>query len=358
LTSSLSSEAAVDLSTTFSGLAIRKDGLRSNPHLEASDFVGVNSAREPAGFVVESQGDLFEVKRKGLSAIGGGRRGKVKAFSRGSRIRLMKRLARVGNSVGVTLWVTLTFPASFPVSCTQRYLERFRSRMEYHCGRLGVVWVREFQERGAVHWHLLMCLPSGLKGLVDHRPSARSRGWPMSKRETYRFVRFQWGACVGEFMSERERGMLGEDCGFSNVQFLMSADKPKRYLCKYASKLQQKEGAVETEVSCEAGFDGDVDVPPVESSVLDNGTYLQKVGEDSGRWWGVWRPELIPWGDLQSFVLPWSRAFFLLRRVCRRFLPSIGRYGPSGWFLLGHDSFRLLSCGVLFDFDERVSLSA
>jgi hypothetical protein len=69
--------------------------------------------------------------------------------------------------------------------------------------RFVYAWVAELQERGAVHFHLLIWLPAGV-----FFPRADARGWwPHGTTRTTR------------------------------------CDRPIGYLTKYASKLEQKEGA-------------------------------------------------------------------------------------------------------------------
>jgi hypothetical protein len=90
-----------------------------------------------------------------------GKRGKMIGFSRKSRARLMRFL----NSVvfDSALFVTLTYRYN-QVDDKRAYkdLREFHRLMSRSCGNVGCLWRKEYQERGAVHYHLfLFDAPSG-----------------------------------------------------------------------------------------------------------------------------------------------------------------------------------------------------
>ncbi len=64
-----------------------------------------------------------------------------------------------------TLFVTLTWPASFPETPEEwaAILEKWRKRLERRFGRqFPGLWSKEFQRRGAPHYHLVMFPPEGM----------------------------------------------------------------------------------------------------------------------------------------------------------------------------------------------------
>jgi hypothetical protein len=85
----------------------------------------------------------------------------VSSFSEKSRRRLAKACASVDWSAMPFLFVTLTYPREHPddgVVC-RRHLEAFRKRWQRKYGAPVGVWKREFQRRGAVHYHLALLAP-------------------------------------------------------------------------------------------------------------------------------------------------------------------------------------------------------
>jgi len=88
---------------------------------------------------------------------GGGRRGVVKGFSRGSRRRLMSKIAGVQRGAALPVFVTLTYPKSFPEPKQSKYhLKLFIQSMKRAFPMAGIIWKLEPQKRGAPHYHLLV----------------------------------------------------------------------------------------------------------------------------------------------------------------------------------------------------------
>lgn len=98
---------------------------------------------------------FFGQRRK----VGGGLRGDVVGFSKESRLRLMKTLAKARS---LPKWfVTLTYPSAYPAAYEakedcKRFLDNLSQWHRNNGKRLFVIWRLEFQSRGAPHFHLLM----------------------------------------------------------------------------------------------------------------------------------------------------------------------------------------------------------
>jgi len=101
-----------------------------------------------------------------------GVRGTVTCWSKRSRARMVARLSELDYSVmlgGVerAAMVTLTYPGDWltvapDAAACVRHLRVFGRRFQRAWGRpLVAVWKREFQRRGAPHYHLLMVPPHG-----------------------------------------------------------------------------------------------------------------------------------------------------------------------------------------------------
>jgi len=82
-------------------------------------------------------------------------RGKIDSFSAGSRRRL-KFLA--GNVEGDFYQMALTYHNDFPIDGrqTKSDLKKFRARLSKTCPDLRYLWILEFQERGAPHYHFFV----------------------------------------------------------------------------------------------------------------------------------------------------------------------------------------------------------
>lgn len=89
----------------------------------------------------------------------GGKRGKVRGFSRGSRRRLLDLLNKVERgAVQRALFVTLTYPGSWP-SAWQRWkrdIDALGKRLLRQYPGCAFVWRLEYQKRGAPHFHLIL----------------------------------------------------------------------------------------------------------------------------------------------------------------------------------------------------------
>ena len=86
--------------------------------------------------------------------VGGGLRGDVRVFSRGSRRRLMRLLATL-QQTALPVFVTLTYPGVFPDQPAE-YKGHWRAwvkRLRRRWPSAALVWRLEFQKRGAAHFH-------------------------------------------------------------------------------------------------------------------------------------------------------------------------------------------------------------
>jgi hypothetical protein len=130
--------------------------------------------------------------RQGSSSShrGGGIRGKIRGFSRGSRRNLLRRLAAINRSAfrsfeGKVYFLTLTYPHEWPENpnVSKRHLKAFLKRLERRYGRFAAFWRLGIQKRGAWHYHLLLFTPRSSFGSV---------------RELRHFVAFSWYEVCGK----------------------------------------------------------------------------------------------------------------------------------------------------------------
>jgi hypothetical protein len=117
---------------------------------------------EPGGLRLEVAvgGALVKLRGGGGRPGGGGPRGRVGGFSRGSRRRLLELLASLNRDaiLLLPLFVTLTYPGTFSPepSAWKRDLDVFIKRLRRAYPSVALVWKLEPQKRGAPHYHMLI----------------------------------------------------------------------------------------------------------------------------------------------------------------------------------------------------------
>lgn len=223
---------------------------------------------------------------------GGGPRGPIREFSEASRRRLRFRLLGVPVPYVSLHEVTLTYPASYPDDneTTKRHLDNYRHELMLDWGANGptVLWVREWQARGAAHFHLLI--------VWEREPAVWAfRSW--SKRTWFRIVG-----------SGDERH--ADQGSWDRIWDFSAKGAVARYV-HYFSKYLQKRG-------------------PSKSSDPTVGS-----GSGPGRFWGTWGA--FPCEVLSSFLMEGDEYAQLLRRVRRwggqrsRYFARLGKgiYNPT-----------------------------
>ena len=164
----------------------------------------------------------------------GGPRSTITTFTRASRRRLMRTVARVRKSA-LPVFVTLTYPGEYSDDPTvwKRDLKVFWQRMARRFPRAAFVWRLEFQRRGAPHFHLLV--------------------WGVRYAELRAFVPVAWYEVVGSGDDKHLRAG-------TRVEHIRSHNQVLRYAAKELGKV------------------------------------VQVTLTDVGRWWGVvGREHRMPW---------------------------------------------------------------
>lgn len=217
------------------------------------------------------------------------RRGRVSTFSKGSRRRLLRLVARLRSDVGA-LFVTLTYrqnmrdhkAAKKHLDYTLRWLKRRTSG--------AILWRMEYQRRGAIHFHLL------LFG-ADYIEAA--------ELTTY------WQYITG-------------DDSYPDVERCDGRRKVLAYVSKYLGKVQAADdGGVLPERFSDASTDGGA------AAGLDNETYSDPTSQTSssslssgafvGRFWGVIRRDMLPFADaIKAIFNGDARLIAEFRRYARR----------------------------------------
>lgn len=200
----------------------------------------------------------------GASQVGGGRRGKIAGFSRSSRVRLMRTIARTQKRQ-LPVFVTLTYPGVWSDDPTRwkRDLRVWWMRVRRLFSGASGVWKLEFQKRGAPHFHLLI--------------------WGVDYAHLLCNVGRLWYQVVG---SGDERH-LRAGC---RVEKVRSWKGVLSYASKYLGKVE------------------------IESANIS----------EPGRFWGVMSSDCVPWADM--VVIPADyRGVCQVIRLMRRFMHVRGR---------------------------------
>lgn len=201
---------------------------------------------------IEAQGSLLRMKLKGQRSRtngGGGKRGIIRAFSRNSRLRLMRFMARLKTRKIRATFITLTFKGYPSNESAKRAFKRFTMRARRSFPSASGVWRMEFQERGAIHFHLLMF------------------NLPFWKQAELQSV---WEACTNEVRS------------IVDIRLVHGARSIMAYISKYIAKPDER----------------------TEITSLEDDTYQHGEREKlSGRFWGWINKKLLPLGEVVAGVL-------------------------------------------------------
>ncbi|MFZ2447754.1 MAG: hypothetical protein WAW37_15465 [Syntrophobacteraceae bacterium] len=113
--------------------------------------------------LVELEGIKFQPEKRP-----GGIRGPIKDFSKESRHRLMRRMAKINqDEAGLPDFLHLTYPAEWSQDwwVWKRDLDTFLKAVIRKWPDVWGPWRLEFQERGAPHFHLLLWDGPGVEGI-------------------------------------------------------------------------------------------------------------------------------------------------------------------------------------------------
>lgn len=246
------------------------------------------------------QGNYIFVKRsQGYSTLskklGGGIRGKVDGFSRQSRKRLIDTFAKFDkNKVArqtKILFVTLTYQhIQTDAQQAKRHLKTFMERLKRRYPKLWAVWKMEYQNRGAIHFHILL-------GGVGWLPIHADDGFDAQQA---------WNEVSGQNANNS-----------LDVERIRSYRGALRYASKYLGKMIEQTPA-------DMGL-----------SIAHNGAE-EVQATSSGRLWGIYQRNNVPFANEQRVDIDTSYYNYLLflsqnvKSVWKRFDSSFTLYTDSG----------------------------
>jgi hypothetical protein len=189
------------------------------------------------------------------------KRGNVMSFTSKSRNRLMRTLAQVERN-NLPSFVTLTYPAVYSEvpKVWKRHLDNFIKRLVRKFLGVAGVWKLEPQQRGAPHFHMLI--------------------WGIDWIDLAKFVPQAWYEVVGS----GDEGHLAWHLGLLGNKHCVQQVESQRGVFWYASKYMSKEVV---------GF------------------------ENVGRWWGVFKRENLPLGEVVNIEVTEEKAIEFIRYMRR-----------------------------------------
>lgn len=207
--------------------------------------------------------------RVGADRKGGGLRGAISGFSKGSRRRLMLTLGKIKQAILPT-FVTLTYPADWPSSPREwkRHLDVFQKRLRRRFPQCSGIWKLEPQRRGAPHFHLLI--------------------WSADFVQLLRWCSQAWYEVVDSGDEKHLRAGV-------RVESIRSWRGVKSYAAKYLGKVVTR------------------------ADESDDNPWAFP-----GRWWGMFGVNSIPWAEKITALLPRAEAIILIRTM-RKYAKLGGR---------------------------------
>lgn len=109
--------------------------------------------------IIECQGSVVEATDltvRGVAPKCAGKRGTVVGFSKSSRRRMINFISRFDLNKVRTVFLTLTFSSIPTPKEAKRALKQFKMRLMRAFPAMSAVWRAEMQQRGAVHFHLIV----------------------------------------------------------------------------------------------------------------------------------------------------------------------------------------------------------
>lgn len=132
----------------------RKRGEWFDDQQRAADTCRVSLYVNGMGFRVERRLDGYSWSGGGDGA-GGGKRGRIKGFSKASAARLRDKVWKLPKSC-VPVMVTLTYPFLPSPEQAKRDLDAFCKALDRKYPKAAGVWKLEFTRKGVPHFHLLV----------------------------------------------------------------------------------------------------------------------------------------------------------------------------------------------------------
>ena len=267
----------------------------------------ISESRIQASVQITAQGRLLKVKcfNPDHEFRGRGKRGNVETFSKQSRMRMLRMLARLHPPAiegfrHRCVFVTLTSREIFHPRKAKEYLRAFFKRLEVKFQNVSGVWRLEYQNRGAPHFHLILYNVSFIDKL---------------------WIQEIWGEII-----KQERP-------FTRIESIKSYKHLVNYVSKYAGKVDV------------VGFN-------IGAYLADNpGSAYGSLS--AGRVWGWFKRDKLPLAREEIETFGQNFAWYSLRKYCMAQWPWIWEAENSGFTVFCDDPYHsmqhLLNMYRVFD---------
>ena len=255
---------------------------------------------------LEVQGGLVKLQfchnlPKSSQEVKMAKRGSVETFSRKSRKRLLEFANRIdiaGSSRDKPIvFITLTYGQWWANSdYAKKHLRAFLERLRRCSPDASGIWRVEGQSRGAPHFHLLLFN-------LKYIPKEDISSW--------------WAEIVGtDFLDYKNP--ISPRAPFTRIEAITNPSKVMRYVSKYVAKMPEKnlsEPAAASDFERRGAAAGGFNYVPYLHEPCPNPAF----SEWSGRHWGIFNKDKIPFAEAITIVLDMSsqeveKAFFSFRR--------------------------------------------
>lgn len=230
--------------------------------------------------IITAQGTLLQIKIPSdkISNGGGGKRKKISKFSNQQRKAMFTLFHRL--NVRHFIFITLTYGQKYPPpELAKLHLKLFIMKLKYKHEKTAGVWRAELQERGAIHFHLLLTR------------------LPFIPKEQ---ICKMWEKIIGKEYRNNKKPFGGSrHKTFTRIELCRNKKKVFGYLAKYVAKKTDAE-------SVGSGF---------------NSIANQQI---CGKHWGILGREFLPFARLQTVEFAGvSKAFYQFRRSCKTYYPFL-----------------------------------
>ena len=240
---------------------LRNEGSLSTAHISPDGELETEETEFPCVEWDEGASN-FRVSKGGKTvAVGGGKRGKINSYSAAARRRFLRKFGKVKRDEELPCFATLTYHDKYPSPRESKdHLDIFQKRFHRKFPKAGVFWKLEPQERGAPHFHFSI--------------------WGVDLSDLRAFIPACWSSIVDP------------DDGLLYLWHLGKLGNGNRHCVQQAYSFR---------------------------GVLSYmGKYLGKAfkiadWEDTGRFWGVWYPENIPFGESKKRYISLATAIVIMR---------------------------------------------
>lgn len=284
--------------------------------------------------LLEWRGHYMAVKtRMGLSKRpGGGMRGCVRSFSAESRKRLLRFLASINLAIRMksspVVMITLTYPAEWPdLDRSRADLKAFLMVLRRYAPDASGVWRKEFQKRGAPHFHLLCFdMPYWKKDAVSAAWCRIIGGEARTRIEAIR----SWRGVLAYAAK-----YLGK-CEDNKPAPSAAGGAPRHGVGPAALAPRGLVNLAYQHASYPPSWDGD--------ELADSPASEMEAPPLIGRQWGYFNKAALPLAPLRQFAVVWGEWQFKFRRYVRNYMGRVSCKSCGG--VLSKKSAICAGCGL------------